>query len=410
MIPRIVFLLIVQLLIFPPRLSSGGGADDIKTKQTKLEKLRAEIQQYENKIKEGEKKESATLELLDTYDRQTSLVRKLIRGLHEQEETLQQNIAETRDSIRDLGGQVSFLKKHYANYVSSLYRYGKMYDLELLLSSRSLNQALIRSEYLKRFSDQRKQDMDKLSEKKDAAEEQNMKLQRQLGEQRDLIAAKAKEEQVLAEKVKKRKVMLASIRRDKKNLRKEIQRTTTAAKNLEDLITKLIEQERQRKLLEAKKAKENNSVVPSPAPSTAGKIFAEKRGRMRWPVSQGKIVAHYGNQQHPVLHTITQNTGIDISLPMGSDVSTTSEGEVSAISWLPSFGNLIIVDHSNGFRTVYAHLSEITVAEGQHVAEGAVIGKSGESLSGPVLHFEVWKDREKQDPELWLAPHGLTKR
>jgi murein hydrolase activator len=407
---QILFPIILFALLICPAVSPGGAGEDIKTKQAKLEKLRTEIQQYEDKIKQGEKKESATLELLDTYDRQTILVRKLIKGLHDQEETLQQSIAQTRSNIRDLGGQLAFLKKHYAQYVSSLYRYGRMYDLELLLSSKSLNQVLIRSEYLKRFSDQRKRDLEKITEKRDAAEEENMKLQQQLGEQRDLIAAKAKEEQTLADKMKKRKVMLAAIRKDKKNLRREIQRTTAAAKDLEDLISRLIEQERQRKLLEAKKAKENNSTVPAPAPSVSGKIFGDKRGRMRWPVSQGKIVAHFGNQQHPVLHTITQNTGIDISLPVGSDVSTTSEGEVSAISWLPSFGNLIIVDHSSGYRTVYAHLSEITVTEGQHVGEGAVIGKSGESLNGPVLHFEVWKDREKQDPESWLAPHGLTKR
>ena len=131
---------------------------------------------------------------------------------------------------------------------------------------------------------------------------------------------------------------------------------------------------------------------------------------MRWPVGQGKIVARFGNQQHPVLHTITQNTGIDISLPVGSDVAATSEGEVSAISWLPSFGNQISIDHSGGFRTVYAHLSEITVQEGQHVNEGAIIGKSGEALTGPLLHFEVWKDRDKQDPEAWLLPHGLARR
>ncbi|MFI5253170.1 MAG: murein hydrolase activator EnvC family protein [Bacteroidota bacterium] len=408
---RIQFLIAVIAILFLPQVLTCGGGEDLKNKQAKLEKLRDEIQQYEDRIKDREKKESSTLDLLDTYDRQMNLVRKLINGLHEQEVTLQQNITQTRGTIRDLEGQLGFLKINYAHYVSSLYRYGRTYDLELLLSSKSVNQVLIRSEYLKRFSEQRKNDMDKISDKKDALEEETMKLQQQLGEQRDLISAKAQEEQTLAAKVKKRKVMLAEIRRDKKNLKREIQRTTAAAKDLENLITKLIEEEHQRKLLEARKAKENNTnVSPSPSTETAGKAFMEKRGRMRWPVGQGKIVAHFGNHQHPILHTITQNTGIDISLPVGSDVDATSEGQVSAISWLPSFGNLIILDHNNGFRTVYAHLSEITVSEGQHVAEGSTIGKSGESLDGPVLHFELWKDREKQDPELWLAPRGLSKR
>jgi murein DD-endopeptidase MepM/ murein hydrolase activator NlpD len=52
---------------------------------------------------------------------------------------------------------------------------------------------------------------------------------------------------------------------------------------------------------------------------------------------------------------------------------------------------------------VYTHLSEIIVTQGEKIGEGEVVGKSGESLAGPLLHFELWKEREKQDPELWLS-------
>ena len=64
----------------------------------------------------------------------------------------------------------------------------------------------------------------------------------------------------------------------------------------------------------------------------------------------------------------------------------------------------------NGFRTVYAHLSDISVNEGDVVHEGEHIGKSGEALSGPMLHFEVWKERDKQDPEQWLRPKGISQK
>ena len=87
-----------------------------------------------------------------------------------------------------------------------------------------------------------------------------------------------------------------------------------------------------------------------------------------------------------------------------------ADGEVSTIWWLPSFGNLVIMNHQNGYRTVYAHLSEIAVNEGDRIRQGEQIGKSGEALAGPLLHFEIWKDREKQDPLQWLAPRGAAKR
>ena len=389
---------------------SGGteeGDETIKSKQGELQKMRDEIQEYENKIKEQEKKESSTLDLLETYDKQANLLKKLIKNLHEQEQSMQLSIDSTKNQMRDLGNQLAFLKKQYADYVATLYRTGRTHDLELLLSSNSFNQLLVRSEYLRRFSDQRKADLTKISEKRDDAEETKLRLQKQLNQQRDVIDEKASEEKLLSKRMERRKQVLTELRRDKKALRQEVTRIKSDADELEKLISKLVEEERLHKERELERAREGK---PPETPSLTGKAFTERRGHLRWPVQLGRVVGHFGNQENPVLHTITQNTGIDISLPSGSDVATIAEGEISAISWLPSFGNLVIIDHSGGYRTVYAHLSEISVVEGQRVGEGETIGKSGESLSGPRLHFEIWKDREKQDPEEWLSPHGLAKR
>jgi septal ring factor EnvC (AmiA/AmiB activator) len=405
-------LLIALALIF----AASGAArasnpqDEIKKKQTQLEKLKKDIDAYEAKIKEREKKEHATLELLDTYDRQGDLLRKLIAKLHDQELLLQRDIEITRESIGGLNGRLSYLRQHYATYVSTVYRSGKLYDLELLLASKSLNQMLIRSEYLREFSEQRKKDLTAISARRNDLQRQNELLQDQLAEQRKLIADKASESAKLAAKMKKRKSMLTEIRRDKKNYQKEINRKTAAAKEIEGLIAKLMEADRKKRELAEKKAKENNTKLPERAPVTRGGTFGAKRGTLRWPVEQGKVVARFGTQQNPVLKTITKNTGIDIALPSGSPVASVADGEVSTIWWLPSFGNLLIVTHNDGYRTVYAHMSEIFVNEGDKVSEGRTIGKSGEALSGPLLHFEIWKDRDNQDPESWLRPRGLSAR
>jgi murein DD-endopeptidase MepM/ murein hydrolase activator NlpD len=100
---------------------------------------------------------------------------------------------------------------------------------------------------------------------------------------------------------------------------------------------------------------------------------------------------------------VTQNSGVDISVNVGTNVAAVAEGEVSILSFIPGYGNVVILNHYNGFRTVYAHLSEIKVVEAQKLNEGDVIGKSGDTIAGSVLHFEIWKEREKQNPELWLV-------
>lgn len=390
------FLCFLFLTVAPGSVASTQ--EDIRKKQAELQSLRGQIGEFEQKIRDQQQHEKATLELLDSYDRKATALRRLIAKLRSDERDLQKTIEATRSELGTLEGQLKFLEDHYARYVTSVYKTGRMHDLELLLSSASINQLYIRAEYLKRFSEQRRRDVQKISAKKGEVEEFQAKLQQQLGEERRLIAEKGSEEDRLAMASAERKEVLSSIRKDRRSMQKEIERKLKAAKQLETIIADLIEQDRLKK---ERQAQTREGKLPQPPP-TAGS-FELKRGRLRWPVAEGSIAARFGNQQHPTLKTITQNTGIDISVKAGTPVSTVADGEVTTIWWLPGYGNLVIVDHYGGFRTVYAHLSEITVSEGQKVKEGNVIGASGETLEGARLHFELWKDREKQNPELWLS-------
>ncbi|MFN0157522.1 MAG: murein hydrolase activator EnvC family protein [Bacteroidota bacterium] len=395
---RRTFLHILLIVLTAFTSHSLATQDEIKKKRSELENLRDQIREFETKIKEQQKNEKATLELLDTYDRKATALRRLISRLKAEEKKLQKDIEETRDEIGKLGDQLSFLKQHYAQYVSSVYKSGKVHDVELLLTSKSINQFYIRTEYLKRFTDQRQKDAQKISSKKEEIETRQARLQQQLSEERRLIAEKGAEEDRLVTLAAERKDVLFQIRKDKKSVQREIDRKLKAARQLENMIADLIEADRIKK---EKEAKSRDGKLAQP-PVSAGS-FESKKGRLRWPVSEGGVVAKFGNHKHPTLKTITQNTGIDIAVKTGSSVSVVAEGEITTIWWLPGYGNLVIVDHYHGYRTVYAHLSEIQVAEGQRVKEGDVIGTSGEALEGPRLHFELWKDRDKQNPELWLS-------
>lgn len=315
-------------------------------------------------------------------------------------------ILKARSSIGDLERQLQSLKNHYANYVRSVYKNGRVYDLELLFSSNSINQLSIRIAYLRKFSEQRIKDLQRIVQNKTDLEQQNEKLQKALAEERKLIAEKSTEESSLKKKMTQRQRVLSTIRNDKKLYKQELNRRNQAVRQIEQFIADLIEKERVRKEREAAAARDRlaSSTTPAPAPEPVPVgSFEFQRGRLRWPVSSGKIASRFGNQVHPVLKTVTQNTGIDITVPSGSDVQAVADGEVSVLSFLPGFGNVVILNHYNGFRTVYAHLADITVSESQKIRAGEVIAKSGESIAGAILHFEIWKEREKQNPEVWLA-------
>jgi murein hydrolase activator len=414
---RIRILILMLFTVFALPAIAQRTTKEIKQRENELQKLRDDIQAYENKLNESEKKEKVTLDRLDDLEHNSILIRQLIQKLREEELGITGEIDTAKSAIASLEGQLQFLKSHYANYVRSVYKNGRVYDVELLFSSKSINQLSIRIQYLKKFSEQRAKDLQGISENKTVLEQKNNQLELKLQQERQLLSEKTREEGNLKKNFSQRQMVLKKIRKNKQTYQKELIRKTEASKKIENLIAELIEKERIRKeredaerrarLAAEAKARElkKNTAPPTPQPidTKATIAFERRRGKLRWPVVRGTVQTPFGNHTHPVLKTITQNTGIDIATPSGSDVYAVADGEVAVLSFIPGFGNVLILNHNNGFRTVYAHLSEVTVSESQRVTEGTIIAKSGDTVAGAILHFEIWKEREKQNPEWWLA-------
>ncbi len=132
--------------------------------------------------------------------------------------------------------------------------------------------------------------------------------------------------------------------------------------------------------------------------------FSKSKGKLPYPV-KGKIVNHFGRQQHPELkHVVTDNPGIDIETSSGATVKSVFDGYVSDIFRLPGYNTIIMVRHGN-YLTIYANLGSITVKKGDKVKQGQEIGKvftDEDDGARSILHFEVRNERSKEDPEQWL--------
>jgi murein hydrolase activator len=112
-----------------------------------------------------------------------------------------------------------------------------------------------------------------------------------------------------------------------------------------------------------------------------------------WPVTGGTVVKEFGEQTHAQLGTVTENPGIDIAVPHGTQVRSVASGRISLIDDIPGFGNVVIVEHDNAAFSVYGKLSVIHLKQGDTVQAEQVIADSGEGL-----HFEIWHKQQKQDP------------
>ena len=117
------------------------------------------------------------------------------------------------------------------------------------------------------------------------------------------------------------------------------------------------------------------------------------------------ISSRFGERVHPITGELKHHNGMDIAANMGTAVYAADGGKVVLAEWYGGYGNCIMIDHGNGYKTLYGHLSSIGVSEGQSVSQGAVIGAVGSTgnSTGPHLHFEVYANDSRIDPEQFYS-------
>ena len=149
----------------------------------------------------------------------------------------------------------------------------------------------------------------------------------------------------------------------------------------------------------ASKAQSTSKTEQKTASNTSAYVSTKRASKFVWPVS-GKIISSFGSVGKGL-----KNDGINISAPLGTTVKAGDKGTVAyAGNGLKGFGNLILIKHSDGYITAYAHNDKILVKKGQNVVRGekiATVGKTG-GVSTPQLHFEVRAGKKAVNPRNYL--------
>jgi len=124
-----------------------------------------------------------------------------------------------------------------------------------------------------------------------------------------------------------------------------------------------------------------------------------------WPVRKGWISSRYGERSDPFTGRRTQHKGVDFAGTRGTEVLSVASGVVIRAYKHRTYGNVVEIDHGNGYRTRYAHNESLLVAAGDHVTAGQAIGRMGSSgrASAPHVHFEVLKDGALVNPSRFVS-------
>ncbi len=386
---------ILLISIFLPVLVSAQENYDRKISRNRslLENLENEIDKIKGDISNTKKKEKSLLKQLDLLDNETALISRS-KGILEQQRTLlAAKNQRTNSQLNDSEKRIKQLKELYAKRAVYTYKYGRIQTAQLLLNSSSINQALIRYRYLSQIADHDKRMINSIQKKKEQIQDIKQKL-----------SAELRLKQQNLSQIRKREIDYSDRKKSKKNLLKQVHWNQN--KHLERLTQKEDQKKNLIKMIlaleEARKHQDNKQESPEVVHFDY-KDFSKAKGRLPWPVN-GKIITKYGKQHDPKSKTYIKNTDIEIQSKLGTPVHCVFGGVVRIITYLPGYGNTVIIDHGKGYYTVYSHLAEIYVHKDTVVETSQVIATVGDSgsLAGAKLQFGIYGGQNTYDPLKWL--------
>lgn len=131
--------------------------------------------------------------------------------------------------------------------------------------------------------------------------------------------------------------------------------------------------------------------------------FVSSRGKLRWPVDNGKVVAAFGTSSHPILSNISyENLGVDIATSRGAQAKAVFDGEVQQVMQIAGGAKMVLLRHGSYF-TAYTNLNSVSVSKGDKISRGQSLGTIDTTDGQTVMNFQVWNGTSRQNPALWVA-------
>ncbi|MFZ6016010.1 MAG: murein hydrolase activator EnvC family protein [Nitrospirota bacterium] len=351
------------------------------TPHEEYKKIQKELKVHKEKLEKTKRREHSILGDLEKTNKQLGLVeaelRKYRKNLRDTESEISKVEAEISLNRSNLERQREWIKRK----LRAMYKYGYHSDIVmLLLSAEDISQLVRRWRYLQditvyehRVLNNYKDTLKSLDEK----EKKLITLRVVLKKNGEKVKAK---ETDLASKKKDKEILLASVRKEKSSYEKMVKELKEASKRLLEIIR------------ESEKTD-----------TYSARGFSKLKGSLPWPVD-GKVAIPYGSHRHPQFNTPVFRNGIHIQASADSPAKAVHSGKVVFAEWFKGYGQLLIINHGDGYHTLYGNLSEIFSKVGDIIKKYQIIGQVGNSgiLNAPGLYFELRYKGKPLDPLQWL--------
>ncbi len=365
-------LLILTILVSTQYISLG--AKSISELQKEMDKRSQEIKEKEKQIKAKEKEKDAQIEKRIELDMQISGLEEDIDSVSSVIDAKNAEIQEKEKRIEELEDLVIENRETLKQRIRVMYEYGTTSNLEIILKADGFGDLLSRMSLLQEIVDHDKGIIDSYINSQKEMEEAKIIIETERDEQveaRNML----KNKQASLEKLQKEKqAIIDDLNSDIKALEKE---------------EKEAEEEYQAIMAQIRKAQ------------GSGSVSVKGNGQFIWPSAASKrVTSYYGKREKPNAKATSMHRGIDIGAPNGTDVLAADSGKIIVAGFGKSYGNYVVIDHGNGYTSLYAHNSRLCVSVGDTVVRGQVIAKVGSTgnSTGPHIHFEISKNGTLVNP------------
>ncbi|MDR2810965.1 MAG: peptidoglycan DD-metalloendopeptidase family protein [Tannerellaceae bacterium] len=422
----------ILLCLFSVLTVFGQKSAKIRELENQRKAALNEIELTNRLLSEIHESAENSLSRLNLLSQQIQQRKKVIHLLNQELAVIDNEIMAIRDEISIMERELNLKRNNYGASIQKLHKHYSAQDkLLFILSADNFSQSFRRMRYLREYAEWQKKQAIEISGKQKVIKNKWEALEKTRTEKQNLLFVREEENRTLEQEEILQQQEIDELMKKQRQLQDELKKKQRQAEALNRQIEKQIAEEVVRAEREAKASREreekmredtgdksktdNNKRVADNKGGYAmtreekrlSDSFAANRGRLPVPVSgEYAIVGFYGEQPHQDLKYVrVVNNGIDIQATSGAEARAVFNGKVTSIFVQRGFNNSVIIRHGN-YLTVYSNLSEVYVKQGDEVKARQAIGRiftDSENDNATILHFELWKEKDKQNPQPWLS-------
>ena len=390
-------------LQFIPVSAFAVTTEEIEALKKERDAINAERAEKQAVVDKLEDEQAGILERKNALDQRNELTRRQIELNEQQIKLYDAMIAEEAAKVDAALELENEQLERYRSRVRAMEENGSYNILSLILKADNLAELLTSIDDISEIMESDRVLEDEYIRAREQREEIKAKYEEFRaefeGKEDDLRA----EQDALKEELEEATKLLEEISKDLEHHAKELAELEAAQEEAENAVNALIaELEEERRAAAAAAAAE----AAASGGGNGGGGGTVGTGSFIWPCpSCYYITSRQGPRTHPITGVYKNHAGTDIGAQYGATVIAADSGTVCLAGVNGGYGNCVMINHGNGYYTLYGHLSSIAVNEGQGVSQGDIVGYVGSTgnSTGPHLHFEIRSGDEKLNPENFFS-------